>query len=220
MTAGELINNSIIPLQMSDTASMGLVWMEENHISHLPVVENNKYICLLSESDLLNMKNEDDAVKSICKSLPKPFIGDNEHYYFAAKILTESNFSLLPVLDEKNMYMGVITKNDLIDRLAESLSVHNPGGIIILELNINDYNISEISRIVESNDAKILSTAIRTNPESTKMEITLKLNCINIDQIIHTFNRFQYNIKAYYGEREDQDFFRERYDSLITYLNI
>jgi hypothetical protein len=89
----------------------------------------------------------------------------------------------------------------------------------VLELNQNDYTMSEISRIVESNDAKILSLNTRLINESSKLELTIKVNHINIEAIIQSFNRFNYDIKAYFGEnRKDDDLLLERYESLLTYL--
>ena len=81
--------------------------------------------------------------------------------------------------------------------------------------------VVEIVKIVESNDTKILSTSIKTKPDSAIIEVTLKLNRINIEAVLQTFNRFHYEIKEYYGENvHDEDLLRDRYNSLMTYLNI
>ncbi len=83
-----------------------------------------------------------------------------------------------------------------------------------------DYSLSEIARIIESNDAKILSLFVHSWPESTKIEVTLKINRVELGAILQTFNRFNYNIKAIFSEQDDLDDLRERYDSLMNYLNI
>ena len=58
-------------------------------------------------------------------------------------------------------------------------------------------------------------------PDSTKLEITLKLNRIDIGPVLQTFNRYNYIISASFS---DQDVYNEglqdRYDSLMNYLNI
>lgn len=135
--------------------------------------------------------------------------------------MADFKITVLPVISGNDVYSGLITQDILLSNLSESLSVQNPGGIIILEINQHDFSLGEIVRIVESNDTKILSTSIKTKPDSTFIEVTLKLNRINIDAVIQTFNRFHYEIKAYYGENEnDEDLLRDRYNSLMTYLNI
>ncbi len=221
MTALDLISDVVIPLKKNDKVSLGLRMMDENRVSHLPVVDNDNYIGLISEHELLAADDDNKPVEDFCKALPRVFITENEHIYTAMHLMCEHKLTLLPVLDENQEYEGVITGDLLLAQLADDMSVHNPGGVIILDIHQNDYSLAEISRIVESNDTKILSVAVRSFPDSTMLHVTLKLNRINIEPVIQTFNRFEYNIQAYYGENEkDEDLLRERYNSLMTFLKI
>lgn len=221
MIALNLISDVVLPLKKSDRVALALRMMDENRVSHLPVVEDDHYLGLLSENVLLAAEDENSPVQDYCTALPKHFIPGQEHFYLALKIMCEHKLTLLPVLDENNEYTGVITGEMLLSQLAENMSVNNPGGIIILDVHQNDYSLIEIARIVESNDTKILSTAVRTRPDSTVMQVTLKLNRINIEPVIQTLNRFQYDIHAYYGENEkDEELLRERYNALMTFLKI
>jgi len=221
MKAVELLNNNILPLRKTDKAATALLWMNEYKLSYLPVVEHQNYIGLISASELLQVGDAEKNIGKYCKNLIRPNISGNEHYYYALKIMADFGITVLPVLDENANYSGLITQDILIRKLSETLSVQNPGGIIILEINQTDFSLGEIVRIVESNDTKILSTAIKTMPDSTFIEVTLKLNRINIEAVIQTFNRYHYEIIAYYGENaNDEDLLRDRYNSLMTYLNI
>ena len=142
-------------------------------------------------------------------------------FFNALNFMTTLNLTVLPVVDDDKKYLGLITGEGLLKQIAETMSVSNPGGIIILNINQNDYSLAEIVRIVEANDTKILSTSVKTIPNSANMIVTLKLNRINIEPVIQTFYRFQYDIRAYYGENEkDEELIRERYNSLMTYLNL
>ncbi len=105
---------------------------------------------------------------------------------------------MLPVLDNDHQYKGLITAEQVLKEIAGIFSLENPGGIIILEVNLNDYSMSEIARIIEANDTKILSSGVKIIPDSTKIEITLKLNVMNIEPVIQTFMRYNYNI-IYFG---------------------
>jgi len=221
MKAIELINTNILPLRKTDKAETALLWMNEYKLNHLPVVEHQKYLGLIAFADLSAFDHADKNVGKFCKNLFRPHILSDEHYYYALKIMADFKITVLPVISGNDVYSGLITQDILLSNLSESLSVQNPGGIIILEINQHDFSLGEIVRIVESNDTKILSTSIKTKPDSTFIEVTLKLNRINIDAVIQTFNRFHYEIKAYYGENEnDEDLLRDRYNSLMTYLNI
>jgi CBS domain-containing protein len=221
MKAVELLNNSILPLHKTDKVATALHWMNEYKLNHLPIVDHKKYLGLISNIDLLDKDDPEETIGKYSKTLIRPHISADEHYYYALKIMADFKVTALPVIDENAVYLGLITQDILIQNLSESLSVQNPGGIIILEINQLDFSLGEIVRIVESNDTKILSTSIKTKPDSTLIEVTIKLNRVNIEAVLQTFSRFHYEIKAYYGENEnDEDLLRERYNSLMTYLNI
>lgn len=219
MKAIDFISDLVMPLQKSDQVALALRIMEENRVGHLPVVEGDLYCGLISENDLLAADDDQQTLSIYCKALPRPLANEHDHIFQVLHLMCEMKLTLLPVIDQNQHYLGIITGEMLLAYLANILSVHNPGGIIVLEVNHNDYSLSEIARIVESNDTKILSTSIKTIPESTRIEITLKLNRINVEAVIQTFNRFEYMIKTYYGENEkDEELLRERYESLMTFL--
>jgi len=221
MTVDQLMSTSISPLRNTDTIGVALDWMDDNKVNHLPVVDGSDYLGLMVDADILDVEDQKTLLSEFCGNLQKPFIVEGEHYFNALQMLMELNLSVLPILDQKHNYLGVISREEILSELANTLSVQNPGGIIVFELNQNDYSLTEISRIVESNDAKILSLNIKSIPETRSIEITLKLNRINIEAIIQSLERFNYEIKAYFGEnRKDDDLLRERYDSLLTYLKI
>lgn len=223
MNVVELINDFVPTLNKYDRAATALIWMDEFKVRHLPVVDHQsqEYLGLVSEGELLNVDDDEKTIARIFKTLPKPCISEDEHFFNALNFMTALNLTVLPVVDNNQKYLGQITCENLLMQIAETLSVSNPGGIIILNINQNDFSLAEIVRIVEANDTKILSTSVKTHPNSANMIVTLKLNRINIEPVIQTFNRFQYDIRAYYGENEkDEELIRERYDSLMTWLNI
>ena len=99
-------------------------------------------------------------------------------------------------------------------------SVDFPGGIIILEINANNYSLSEISHIVESNDASVISSYITSRPDSAMMEVTLKINKTDLTRILASFYRHNYDVKASYHESEFTDELKNRSDYLMNYLNM
>ena len=208
------------PLKKSDKVSSALRLMYEYKISHAPVVEESTYLGIISENDLLVMPNKSEKIESLCKALPKPFIKENEHILNALNIISNLQIEVLPVLDNDHQYKGLITAEQVLKEIAGIFSLENPGGIIILEVNLNDYSMSEIARIIEANDTKILSSGVKIIPDSTKIEITLKLNVMNIEPVNQTFMRYNYNIIFYFGDNEkNEEVLKERYELLMRYLN-
>lgn len=220
MIAKDLISETIMPLQTSDTGITALNWMEELKVTHLPIVNNFELLGLISESDIFEMNSFEEPLGNHALSLTSPSVTENQHVYDIIRQVYDQKLSLIPVVDEKNHYVGSITLQCLVKYFARLAAVDNPGGIIVLEMGVHDFLLSEIARIVESNDAIILSLYVMTLPDSTKMQVTLKVNKIDITPLIATFNRFNYTIKASFFKDEFDQALIDRYDSLMRYLDI
>lgn len=220
MITKELLSESIAPLNPSDSAAFALGIMDEFKISHLPIVQNLTFQGLISDSDIYNFNNFDEPVGNHNLSLSQAYVTENQHIYDAIKIFSTLSLSLLPVITANNQYLGMITQADLIKHLAGIFAINNPGGVIILEINEKDYFLTEIAKIVESNDAKLLSLSITSFPDSTKLEVTLKLNRMDIESILQTFNRYNYSVKASFSENLNYESLKERFDSLMNYLEV
>lgn len=221
MLAKDLLNDVVIPLKTSDEAASALAWMDELRISHMPIVNDEKFLGLISEADILNMNALSEPLGNHKLSLARPYVFHNQHFYDVIRIVAAQKLSLVPVLDNKENYLGCITLSRVVEEMATISSVEQPGGIIVLELNDHDYSLSEISRIVESNDAKVLSSYVNSFPESTRLEVTIKLNKIDLSAILQTFNRYNYTILASFSEESKfGELLNDRFESLMNYLNI
>lgn len=220
MIAKEIASFDIIPLNVTDTCNFALNAMDENRVSHLPLVNDREVLGVVSEFDLINHPDLNDVLGNVKLSLQNAFISSYQHVFDVMKMMTEMKLSLLPVVDQKNSYHGVITLPDLLRFLTLNISVLNPGGIIVLEVAENNYSMAEISQIVESNDARIIGAFFTSRPDSTMIDIMLKINRSDLNPVIQTFERFQYTIKAIFAEKDDLDDLKERYDSLMNYLSI
>ncbi len=220
MIAKQLISDLVLPLDVSDTGATALGLMDEFHVSHLPVTKDSEFIGIISDTDIFNLNNFEEPVGDHPIVINRVSVREEQHFYDVVKLFTAMKLTLLPVVSDKNIYLGSITLATLIREFSSVSSVESPGGIIILEVNDKDYVMTEIAQIIETNDAKLLSMYITTYPDSTKLEVTLKLNRIDIAPVIQTFLRYNYTIKATYSEESDEENLRERYDSLMKYLNV
>lgn len=221
MFAKDLISDNIMPLKSKDNGITALNWMDEYRVSQLPIVENAEFLGMVTDIDVYNFNNPQEQLGKQQITPKKTYAPGNMHIFDVIKTFSVQNLSLLPVLDEKEYYIGSITLFNLVKNFAEISAIKNPGGIIILELNTNDYNLSEISQIIESNDTKVLGLYIRSHTHSTKLDVSIKVNKIDIKPILQTFNRYDYIIKASFSEDEKYyDDLQKRFDSLMNYLNI
>lgn len=220
MRAQELISELIPPLKYSETGEKALNWMNEFRVSHLPVVKGNQYIGLLSENDVYDMPDPAMKLEECFVNLPKPFIYENRHVYEVMKMIADLKITVVPILDENNEYIGCTDLLFLMSQITAVISIKEPGGILVLVMNIHDYSLTEIARIVEENNAKILSSYITSLPDSTEIEVTIKINTTDLDRIIHTFNRYDYTIKASFAKGNFADDLKRRYDELMNYLNM
>lgn len=220
MIAQELISPLIPPLNAYDALATAVEWMKEYHCPELPVVNGPVYKGLLFEEDLLDIKDLYQKVGNVKINLKRPFVNENDHLFKIAQAFSLNQTHILPVLYADDTYMGVITLQNVVQQLAKMDSVENSGGLITLEMLYNNYSLVELARIVEQNNANILSSFTQTINETGLLEVTLKVNVADLTSIIETFERFGYNIKRTYQESKHNEILKERYDALMNYLNI
>jgi len=221
MIAKELISEVISPLKTSDSGQTALNLMEVFKVSHLPIVNNQEFLGLISDSDIFDMNQPDEPIGNHALTLLKPFVKTNQHIFEVIGLVARLKLTIVPVLDDNNNFKGVITAQDLIKRLAEMSALDQPGAIIVLELTERDYSLSQIAQIIEGNDVKVVSMYVTSPADSTKLEITIKLNSNEIASVIRTFDRYNMSVKTWTASSDSIDrFYQERFDLLMKYLNI
>ncbi|MEX0987307.1 MAG: CBS domain-containing protein [Bacteroidales bacterium] len=221
MLAGKIISDVVPALKTSDTGEQALNWMEIFRVKHLPIVNHHQFLGLISDQDIFDLNDPSAPIGNHKLSLHKPYVSDKQHIYEVIEVLSRLKLTLVPVLNEESNYLGVITQDDLTREFANLSAMQHPGGIVVLQMNDNDYSLTEISGIVESNNAKILSLYVSNEPDSRKLSVTIKINSTDIGAIIQTFNRYNYTIVASYMNSLDMDeFYQNRLDEFFNYLNV
>jgi acetoin utilization protein AcuB len=220
MLVGNLITDEIPPLKITDTVEMALDWMEQFKVSHLAVVKDRELIGLVAESDLMDYEHPDEQINVSKLHLMRPVLHSNQHTYDLVKLMGSLNLTLVPVLDEKELYKGCITLRGVIQNLSTMTAVQNPGGVIVLELNQNDYSVTQIGSIVEGNDAKLLSLHVSSVPDSTKIEVTIKVNREDLSGLLQTFSRYNITVKASFHHGDYEQTMNDRLNEFLHFLNI
>ena len=220
MLAKDLISHEISPVRTSETGLDALNWMVFFKISHIPVVNNEEFLGLLSEDDVYDLNNPEEPIGNHNLSLFQPYVYEYQHLYEVLEVASRLRLTVVPVVTEKKTYLGVIQMVDLMHYYAQFSAIQKPGGIIVLSMHVNDYSLSEIAQITEEKKKKILSMYVSMPPESVRMEVTLKVNLSDLTSIIQTFNRYDYEVKASFLEQDQQeDLYNSRYELLMRYLN-
>jgi acetoin utilization protein AcuB len=220
MLVSDLITDDIPPLKVTDTVERALDWMEQFKVSHLPLVNGRELLGVVADSDLLDYAKPEETFQKAKVPMLKPIIHYYQHVYDLMRLMTSLNLTVMPVLDEQESYKGCISLKGFVQNLSDMMSVQNPGGVIVLEVHLNDYSVTQIGNIVESNDAKILSLHVTSLPDSHKLEVTIKVNKEDLSRIIQTFHRYNYNVKASFHQSDFDNDIKGRLDEFMHFLNI
>jgi len=221
MIAEDLINHMIPPLKGSDDAHKAIVWMEEFRCNFLPVVDEGKLLGFISEEIILEANDIDKRVKDFNLVGQNCFVHLDTHFYDILKVAADNKLQVVAVLNEEQSYTGLITVQDTLTSFAQTAAVQLPGGILVLSMNHVDYSLAEISRLVEENHAKILSSIVKEDPlDPGKLRLTLKINQLDLSRIVATLERFGYKVIGRYHETKALGDEKDRIDMLLRYLDI
>jgi predicted transcriptional regulator len=218
MMASAFIDPSIVPLKISDSVAVAIDFFKEFSVRQLPVVQDNICIGILSLDEIEEELADIPVLDFI--NLNYSFASNYDHIYEVMRAISEQSLTLFPIIDENNNYLGCITLTSLFKNYINCAAFSQPGSIVVLEMDKKNYSLAEIARIVDSENKVILSSLLSSNGESDRLEITLKLNSAQIQNLLSTFERFGYNIKATFDEEDVKDTLKNRYESLMTYLNV
>lgn len=219
MIAKDLMSYELSPLRVSDTGEEAITMMSIFHVKHLPIVSDTQFLGLMSEEIILN-HDMDEAIGSYSLGLARPFALDTDHIFDVMRKMAQGRLTVIPIVNLEEEYLGLVSMEDLIHYYASSFSFSEPGSIVVISTSKPQYSLAEISRIVESESAAILSTFLTSAEDSNEVHVTLKINKQDLTTIIASFQRFDYEIVAQFSDYEYIDDLKERYDSLMSYLNV
>jgi acetoin utilization protein AcuB len=219
MLVNQLITNHYPTVEPDDKVSLALQLMDDFDILHLPVVDNNKYLGLICKDDLLDVE-ENGVLQFLLHDLITKSVKASEHFLSALKLASLNTLSLVPVVNNEMEWVGAITCQELLKAATTYTGAEEAGAVIVLEMERKSYSFGEISRLVETNDAHITQFNTYSETESGLLIVTIKINKVEVSDIISTFQRYEYVIRYFIGEEHYENELRYNYDHLMSYLKI
>ncbi len=221
MIAEELINHMVPPLKVTDDAHKAIVWMEEFRCNFLPVVDEEQLLGFISEEIIMESNDIEKNVGTFALVGKTCAVSLDSHFFDILRVAGEHKLNMVAVVNQEGKYAGIITVQDVMASFAQTASVQMPGGILVLSMDLIDYSLAEISRYVEENNAKVISSTMVEDPlDNGKIKLTLKINQLDLSRIVATLERFGYRVIGRYQEAPRDDDSKERLDMLMKYLNM
>lgn len=221
MTVRELISDSIPSVKPTDTAALALDWMSEFKVSQLPLVADGIYQGLVTEEAILDRADPDRPLQGQhLMSGESAYIYHENHIYDAIDLMTNLRLEVLPVVAEERAYQGVVTLRDIGGLLGNLFAVQEPGGVLVLSIPAHSYVLSEVGRIAESADAKVLSLYLSSLPDSKDMLLTLKLNVEDLSRVVAAFERFDYEVVRTFHRVKPLEDYSRNLDAFMKYLGM
>lgn len=213
-----MLSKEIPFLSPSDTGETVLSLMEEHKVAHLPLVENGKYLCLVSERDAYRMESPESPLGKAWYFAPSVKISGS--LLEALERMTSNRLTVLPTINDENDYLGVISQSNILNALSNLLGTNTPGSVFVLEMAEQDYIASEIARIIENNNAQVIN--FHSYPSSSgNLQVAIKVNVDDIDAIVRSFERFNFTVKMVFSNQGVFDeVAQQRWQELFYYINM
>jgi len=217
MICGQISSNAIPALQMSDKVEWARQCMYDFSIEHLPVVDDQLFKGIVYVDDLDQLR-DGQHVSDLSSRFFIHFVQEDDFFLTALKIMHEHNIYLLPVLSQSGEYKGSITRQVIIENVSTYLSASEPGGVIILQMAHHQFSVSELGRIIESNNCTILHLTTWTDRATGELMVSMKVNKFDVHDILASFERYQFTVSQYFGENLSEETLKNNFDHLMNYL--
>lgn len=219
MFCEEILTKDIPSLKTNISGAQAQTLMDELKIRHLPVVEEGKYLFLLSEKDLFNMDNLKSTIQEL--SVYAPYVSRKTSILDVLRIMKKDRLTYLPVINESGEFEGGVTLATLTEGLNEICNAGSDGALIAIETNLQECILSQIVHLIESNNAHVLTILSYFIKETGKHILLIKIDLEDAGPVLRSLERFNYPVK-YYSQKHilTDETMRNRLDELMYYLEM
>lgn len=218
MLVSNYISKDFIPPKSNQTVEHALSLAQEFNLSHIPVFEGLSFVGNLSKEVLED--NDSEMKLSELKEFYEFFyMTSNGSLLEAVQNFHTYTTNLMVVLSTELQYTGLLMIDDVISALSVMPFIAEPGSIMIVEVSQKQYSISEIAKIAESNNARIIGLFVLSY-QHDMIRIAIKLIADNLSSVDETFERFNYTVLHKFFNDEKEDMMKDRFEMLMKYLDI
>ena len=217
-TLSEYVNNDFKPIDIKETIEVVQDFFVEIAYSHFPVLENDIFIGCIAAEDVETFEIQ-KKLSDYRYTVEGFFVRTSMSWLDVLEVFARNNSNIVPILDDTNKYIGYYEITDVVKFLNGTPFLKEVGGIIIVEKNSNEYSMSQITQIVESNNGKLLGLFI-SEATNDKIQITIKITLGSMNEIIQSFRRYNYEIVSEHNEDNYLNILKERSEYLDKYLNM
>lgn len=219
MIALNFIDKDLLTLNGEETVKAALDLLKRMELQELPLVVGNYYKGMVALQDLTGISNQEILVKQI-ELLTTENVDQHCHFFEIWSRLMQLHLSCIAVTSENREYLGTIRLSTLMQFYKQSFALTEPGSIIVISMRKLDYSLAKIASIVEEQDTVILSSFVTETTDPENILITIKLNRTEAQSIIQSLQRYDMDIIDVFSEESFSDIMKERFNMLMSYLNI
>ncbi len=201
-----------------DKIKVALQTCNQYGISHIPVVEKDIYRGMIRCDDISNTENQNDIIKNHTYLLEKVYLSDRMNWTEILGVMMRNEANVLGVLDLSGKYIGVRLLDDILNLLTEKTFINEKGYLLVIGKPTTDFSISQVAQIIESDGGKILGILLNQNDKTSQLEVKIQTDDIN--EIIQTFRRYDYQIISQMEEDLHLQELKEHSDFLRRYLEM
>ena len=214
----DYLNNDFKPLKTTDSIANTQDFFTEFSYSHFAVVDDSVYIGSIAADDIENF-DSDKTLNEYRYGLEHFYVRTSMIWLDVLAVFAKNESNIVPVLDEKNTYVGYYLLQDVVKFFNETPFLKEKGNIIIVQKETVNYSFSQITQIVESNNGAVLGAFV-SQSTATTVQVTIKIAMGSVNEIIQTFRRYEYEIISKHEEDNYLSSLKERSEYLEKYLNI
>ena len=216
----EFISDTVPVLDSEHLFLFALTLMDELKISSLPVVDEGVYKGLLPENAIYELDLFDQSILEHEHLLKPISLRQDQTILDAVNLFVQESTDILPIVDELGNYQGALTKTDALKIISKLIAAGEQGGILALRMNYNDLCISDISKVIENEDANIINLFVSPVPSSTEINIFIKINKVDLTRIERSLQRHNYDVMLLSENKEFDESLSLKYDLFMKYLDI
>lgn len=219
MIVQEYILNEIRGMSLETSVKSAQQVFTAFPITHIPVVENGRLMGCLSESDIRSIEDNSTPISEHSYLMDHFSADENSTILELITAFADNDCNLMPALSKEKEYLGYFELSDVIDAFSNSPFLHSNGVEIIAEKSEKEFAASEVTQIVESNNGKVLGLYI-SNQTADTTQVTVKIASEDVNEIIQTFRRYNYNIISQYEDDFYLQDLKDRSQYLQKYLDM